>query len=176
MRSTRAGPTKLQNTWIKMPIRFRWTSKEYIPIALMLFGACGLFQALFIFIAQYFLGVGNYIVIILIPIGATIALFFGVVLIFESFIQVEKRKKLKTQFQKSRKQTSKLRNFLYFPVVRPLIIVFPIFAAIFFITFVISLTFLDNVISFLIAENLATLISLLVANFIEKKYAKIQRY
>lgn len=159
-----------------MPVRFRWTSKEYIPIALMLFGACGLFQAFFIFIAQYFLGVGNYIVIILVPIGATIALFFGVVLIFESFTQVEKRMKLKTQFQKSRKETSKLRKFLYFPVVRPLIIVFPIFAAIFFITFGISLSFLDNVLSFLIAENLGTLISLLVANFIEKKYAKIQKY
>ena len=159
-----------------MPIRFRWTSKEYIPIALMLFGACGLFQALFIFIAQYFLGVGNYIVIVLIPIGATIALFFGVVLIFESFVQVEKRKKLKTQFQKTRTETSKLKKFLFFPVVRPLIIVFPIFAATFFITFGICLTFLDNVLSFVFSENIATLISLLVANFIEKKYAKVQRY
>jgi len=130
----------------------------------MLFGACGLFQALFIFIAQYFLGVGNYIVVILIPVGATVALFF------------EKRKKLKTQFQKSRAETSKLRKFLYFPVVRPLIIVFPIFAVIFFTTFGIGLAFFDNVLSFVIAENLATLISLLIANFIEKKYAKIQRY
>jgi len=159
-----------------MPIRFRWTSKEYIPIALMLFGVCGLFQALFIFIAQYFLGVGNYIVVILIPVGATIALFFGVVLIFESFIEVEKRKKLKTQFQKSKQTTSKFRTFLYFPIVRPIIIVFPIFAAVFFITYGISLTFLDNVFSFLIAENAATLISLLVANYIEKKYAKIQKF
>ena len=142
----------------------------------MLFGVCGLFQALFIFIAQYFLGVGNYIVVILIPVGATIALFFGVVLIFESFIEVEKRKKLKTQFQKSKQTTSKFRTFLYFPIVRPIIIVFPIFAAVFFITYGISLTFLDNVFSFLIAENAATLISLLVANYIEKKYAKIQKF
>jgi len=158
-----------------MPIRFRWTSKEYIPIALMLFGVCGLFQAFFIFLAQYFLGVGNYIVVILIPIGATIALFFGVILIFESFVQVEKRKKLKTQYQKLRQSSSKLRTFLYFPIVRPIIIVFPIFIAAFFITYGICITFLDNILSFLIAENSATLISLLVANFIEKKYAKIQK-
>lgn len=158
-----------------MPIRFRWTSKEYIPVALMLFGACGLFQALFIFIAQYFFGVGNYIVVILIPFGATIALFFGVVLIFESFIQVEKRNKLKTQFQKSGQTVSKYRRFIYFPIVRPVIIVFPIFAAIFFTTYGVCITFLDNVLSFIFAENLATLISLLVANFIEKKYAKIQK-
>jgi hypothetical protein len=142
----------------------------------MLFGVCGLFQTFFIFIAQYFLGVGNYIVVILIPVGATIALFFGVVLIFESFVQVEKRKKLKTQFQKSRQSGSKLRRFLYFPIVRPIIIIFPIFAVIFFATFGISLAFLDNVMSFLVAENVATLISLLIANFIEKKYAKIQKF
>jgi hypothetical protein len=142
----------------------------------MLFGVCGLFQTFFIFIAQYFLGVGNYIVVILIPIGATIALFFGVVLIFESFVQVEKRKKLKSQFQKSKQSGSKLRMFLYFPIVRPVVIVFPIFAAIFFTTFGICMTFLDSVMSFMVAENLATLISLLIANFIEKKYARIQKF
>jgi len=159
-----------------MPIRFRWTSKEYVPIALMLFGACGIFQVLFIFLAQYILGVGNYVVVILIPIGTTIALFFGVVIIFESFVQVENRKKFKNQFQKSRLESSKFRKILYFPIIRPIIIVFPVFAVIFISTYGISLIFLDNVIAFLIAENLATLISLLIANLIEKKYAKIKRF
>ena len=159
-----------------MPIRFRWSSKEYLPIALMLFGVCGLFQTLFVFIAQYFLGVGNYIVVILIPIGATIALFFGVVLIYESFIQVEKRRRLRTQFLKSRGTSSRIRSFLMFPIVRPIIIVFPIFAAIFFATYGVCLYFLDKIMSFIVAENLATLISLLVANYIEKKYAKVQKF
>jgi len=158
-----------------MPIRFRWSSKEYVSIAFMLFGACGLFQVFFIFVAQYFLGVGNHLVVILIPIGATIALFFGVVIIFESFAQVEKRKILKTQFSKSR-QISKIQKFLYFPIVRPLIITFPIFAILFFSTYGVCYIFLNNIMSFIIAENLATLISLLIANFIEKKYAKILRY
>ena len=158
-----------------MPIKFRWSSKEYISIAFMLFGACGLFQVFFIFIAQYFLGVGNHLVVILIPIGATIALFFGVVIIFESFAQVEKRKILKTQFSKSQ-QISKIKKFLLFPIVRPLIITFPVFICSFFLTYGVCYTFLNNIISFLIAENLATLISLIIANFIEKKYAKIQRY
>jgi len=158
-----------------MPIRFRWSSKEYVSIAFMLFGACGLFQVFFIFVAQYFLGVGNHLVVILIPIGATIALFFGVVIIFESFAQVEKRKTLKTQFSKSR-QISKIQKVLYFPIVRPLIITFPIFAILFFSTYGVCYIFLNNIMSFIIAENLATLISLLIANFIEKKYAKILRY
>jgi len=159
-----------------MPIRFRWSSKEYIPIAFMLFGACGLFQVFFIFVAQYFLHVGNHLVVILIPIGATVALFFGVVIIFESFAQVERKKKLKTQFSKSRQNLSKIQKFLYFPIVRPLIITFPIFTILFFSTYGVCYNFLNNIMSFLIAENLATLISLLIANYIEKKYAKIQRY
>ena len=159
-----------------MPIRFRWSSKEYMPIALMLLGACGIFQVLFIFLAQFILRVGNYIVVILIPIGTTIALFFGVVIIFESFVQVEKRKKARSQFQKKRSELSKFRRILYFPIIRPIIIVFPVFTAIFFSTYGISLIFLDNVMAFLISENLAAIISLLIANLIEKKYAKINRY
>jgi hypothetical protein len=142
----------------------------------MLLGVCGLFQTLFVFIAQYFLGVGNYIVVILIPVGATIALFFGVILIFESFVQVERRKQLKTQFKKSRQAGSKFRSFLRFPIVRPIIVVFPIFTALFFTSYGICITFLDNVIAFLISENIATLVSLLIANFIEKKYAKIKKF
>ena len=159
-----------------MPIRFRWSSKEYISIAFILFGACGLFQVFFIFIAQYFFGVGNYIVVILIPIGATVALYFGVIIIFESFAQVERKKKLKSQFSKSRPNVSKIQTFLNFPIVRPLTITFPVFTILFFITYGVCHTFLNNINSFIIAENLATLTSLLIANFIEKKYAKIQRY
>ena len=159
-----------------MPIRFRWSSKEYIPIAFMLFGACGLFQVFFIFVAQYFLGVGNHLVVILIPIGATIALFFGVIIIFESFAQVERKKKLKTQFSKSLQKFSKIQKILYFPIVRPLTITFPIFTILFFSTYGVCYIFLNNIMSFIIAENLATITSLLIANFIEKKYAKIQRY
>ncbi len=104
-----------------MPIRFRWTSKEYMPIALMLFGVCGIFQVLFIVLAQFVLGVGNYLVVILIPVGTTIALFFGVVIIFESFVQVEKRKKMRSQFQKSRIGVSKFRAILHFPISKMLI-------------------------------------------------------
>ena len=36
--------------------------------------------------------------------------------------------------------------------------------------------FLDKVMAFVISENLAIVISLLIANLIEKKYGKIKRY
>ena len=141
----------------------------------MLFGACGLFQVFFIFVAQYLLNVGNHLVVILIPIGATVALFFGVVIIFESFAQVERKKKLKSQFSKPR-QISKIKKFLYSPIGRPLVIVFLPFTILFFSTYGVCYIFLNNIFSFIIAENLATLVSLLIANFIEKKYAKIKRF
>ncbi|NHJ23611.1 MAG: hypothetical protein EAX89_03490 [Candidatus Lokiarchaeota archaeon] len=159
-----------------MPLRFRWTSKEYLPIALMLFGVCGLFQVLFVFIAQYFLSVGNYIVIILIPIGISIALFFGNIIIFESFAQIERKKVLKNQYYKSRSNISKLKIILQFPIIRPLTITFPTFAALFFISFSISTLIINNTISFIVAENVAALVCLLIANLIEKNYAKVQRY
>jgi hypothetical protein len=159
-----------------MPLRFRWTSKEYLPIALMLFGVCGLFQVLFIFLAQYFLAVGNYIAVILIPIGITIALFFGNIIIFESYAQVERKRVLKKQFSKRRSNISRLSKFIHFPIARPLIITFPIFTVLFFISFPISAVLLNNTISFIIAENVGAIACLFVANIIEKSYARVQRF
>jgi hypothetical protein len=159
-----------------MPIRVRWTTKQYFPFALMLLGACGVFQVLFIFIAQYLLNVGNLYVVTLIPIGVTIALFFGTMIIFESYAQVERNKKLKSRFQKSRGYSSTLESFLYFPIVRPLLIVFAIFTGIFFGAYFFCATFLDKSLSFLVAETFAAVICLLIANLVEKRYGRIKRY
>ena len=159
-----------------MPIRFRWTSKEYFPIAIMLLGVCGLFQVLFTFIAQYFLEVGNYIAVILIPIGITIALFFGTIIIFEAYAQVERKRVLKAQFSKKKSTISNLKKFLLFPIVRPIVITFPIFAILFFISFPICNFLVNSTISFIISENIGAVACLLVANMIEKNYARIQRY
>ena len=159
-----------------MPIRVRWRSKEYIPYAFMLMGACGSFQLLFIFIAQYFLGIGNYLIVILMPIIAAVGLYFGSTIIFEAFAQVERRKKLKTQFNKSKGDLSMIQRFLQFQVVKPLLISFIPFTALFFISYFVSIAFFDNLISFLIAENFSTLVCLLIANLFEKNYAKVRRY
>jgi len=159
-----------------MPIRVRWTTKDYFPFALMLLGTCGIFQVLFIFIAQYLLNVGNFYVVILIPTGVTIALFFGSTIIFESYAQVERNRKLKTQFQKAQGHSSNIERFLYFPVVRPLLIMFAVFTALFFSSYFFCATFLGKALSFLVAENFAALICLLISNFIEKRYGRIKRY
>ena len=159
-----------------MPIRIRWKSKEYFGIALLLLGMCGILQLFFIYIGQYFLEIGNYFVVILVPLGITLATFYASIIIFESYAQVERREKLRSQFRKSKTFSSKLKQFLNFPVTRPLIIIFAIFTPIFFISFYICILFLNNTISFLTAENISAIICLLIANLIEKNYGRVRRY
>ena len=158
-----------------MPIIIRWNSKEYFGIALMLLGACGLFQLIFIFVAQYFLSVGNYLAIILIPIAVSVTLFFAATIIFDSYVQVERKVKLRSQFRKLKAKHAKLSKFFEFPIVKPLLIIFVIFSVLYFISFAICIIFLDNVLSFIVAENLATITCLLVSNYIEKNVSKVQR-
>jgi hypothetical protein len=159
-----------------MPIRVRWRSKEYIGIGLLLLGMCGVLQLLLIFIGQYFLGIGNYFVVILIPIGITLAIFYAALIIFESYAQVERREKLRSQFRKLKVDLSRIKQFLNFPITKPLIIIFLVFLPIFFICFYIGTLFLNNTISFLTAENISAIVCLLIANLIEKSYGRVQRY
>jgi len=159
-----------------MPIRIRWKSKDYIGYGLMLLGGCGLFQTFFILFAQYFLLVANYFVIIIIPIGTTLALFYGSIIIFESFAEVSRRKKLRSQFRKKASEQETLSRILNFPITLPLLISFIVFIAFFSTIYGILALFLNNQLSFLISENAAAILLLLVANAIERYYAKIRRY
>ncbi|MFX1385519.1 MAG: hypothetical protein ACFFBP_24150 [Promethearchaeota archaeon] len=158
-----------------MPLNIRWKQKDYLGIALMLFGACGIFQAGIIIIAQYAFSIDNYLVITLIPIGVTIALFYCSIIVFDSFAQVERRRKIRRQFRKL-SENKKFRKFLLFPIVRPLLILFSIFIGAFLLSYVICYFYLTNIISFIIAENIGTFICILIANLIEKSYGKVQRY
>jgi hypothetical protein len=122
------------------------------------------------------LEIGNYFVVILVPLGITLATFYASIIIFESYAQVERREKIRSQFRKSKTYSSKLEQFLNFPITKPLIIIFAVFTPFFFITFYICILFLNNTISFLTAENISAIICLLIANLIEKKYGKVRRY
>ena len=159
-----------------MPIKVRWRSKEYIGIGLLLLGMSAVLQLFLIIIGQYALGIGNYFVVILIPIGMTLAVFYAAMIIFESYAQVERREKLRSQFRKSKVDLSGLKQFLNFPITKPLIIIFLVFLPVFFISFYVCTLFMNATISFLTAENISTIICLLIANIIEKSYGKVQRY
>ena len=159
-----------------MPIRIRWKSKEYIGIGLLLLGLCGMFQLFFIYVGQYFLGIGNYIIVILLPIGIWAALFFATTIIFESYAQVERREKLRSQFRKSGRKNSKIEKLLNFPITKPMLVIFVLFSTFFFSIFFICYIFFDATMSFLLAENISAIICLLVANLIEKNYGRFNRY
>ncbi|MFW9826124.1 MAG: hypothetical protein ACFFEY_00705 [Candidatus Thorarchaeota archaeon] len=158
-----------------MPIKIRWTSKEYFGIGLLLLGMSGIFQLYFIFIGQYVLAMGSHVIVILIPIGIWVATFFATIIIFESYAQVERREKLSRGFRKRVIRGSKLKMLLNFPITKPLLIVFIIFNIFFFITFFICKLFLNNTLSFLTAEVMSAVICLLIANLIEKNYGRVKR-
>jgi len=159
-----------------MPIRIRWLSKEYFGIGLLLLSMCGIFQLFFIYIGQFFLAMGNHLVVILIPLGIWVALFFAALIIFESYAQVERREKLKSRFRKSTIKSSKLKKILDFPITKPLLIIFILFNAFFFISFFIFVLFLSNSMAFLVAEILSAVFCLLIANLIEKNYGRVKRF
>ncbi|MFX1304485.1 MAG: hypothetical protein ACFFBV_10935 [Promethearchaeota archaeon] len=159
-----------------MPIRIRWLSKEYFGIGLLLLSICGIFQLFFIFIGQYFLAMGNHIIVILIPIGIWVAIFYATLIIFESYAQVERREKLRSRFGRTTIKSSRLKKFLDFPITKPLLIIFILFNGFFFSIFFICVLFLNNSLSFLLAENLSALFCLLIANLIEKNYGRVKRY
>jgi hypothetical protein len=158
-----------------MPIRIRWTSKEYFGPLLLLLGMSGISQLYFIYIGQYFLALGNHIVAVLIPIGIWIALFYATLIIFESYAQIERREKLRSRFRKALSKSSKIKKFLDFPITKPLLIVFIFFNIFFFSIFFISILFLNNTMAFLTAEVISAIFCLLVANLIERKYGRVRR-
>ena len=159
-----------------MPVRIRWKSKNYFGIALMFLGACGLFQSLFIIIAQFILRIGNYFAITIIPLAVSLGLTYGAMIIFESIAQVQKRKQLKTQFKKGKSDIPLTKRILDFPITIPLLITLIIFSVFFIISYAITITFLDRRLSFIISEPVGVMILLLIANGFEKYYGKVIRY
>ena len=159
-----------------MPIRIRWTSKEYFGIGLLLLGMSGMFQLFFIFVGQYFLAMGNHVVVVLIPIGVWLAIFFATLIIFESYAQVERRERLRSRFGKKTSKGTTLKRFLNFPITKPLLIIFIVFNVFFFSTFFISTLFIHNSMAFLAAEILSATFCLLIANLIERNYGRVKRF
>jgi hypothetical protein len=159
-----------------MPLKIRWSSKEYMPTALILLGVCGLFQVLIIAISQYIFYVGNYLIITIIPLGTIAALYFASIMVYEAFAQVERKEKLKRQYFKSGSYSSKIKVFLNNSIARPLLIIFAFFTTFFFITFFISSSLINNQMAFLISEIIAGVVCLLIANYFEKNYAKVRRF
>ena len=122
------------------------------------------------------MSIGNYFVVILIPIAVTLALFYASKIMYESFAQVERRKKLRSQFAKKKNLDSKLKKFLEFPISKPLLIMFGIFTGLFIASYAICFLFLSIIYAFLVAEIIGAIMCLLFANYFEISYAKVRKY
>lgn len=161
-----------------MPLRILWKSKNYLPFALMMLGACGLFQWLYIFVAQYLLHIGDYLIILVIPVAIMGALFLSTTIIFEGYAQIKRRKKLKNQFLKKGTLDTRVQKILAFPISKPILIVFALFTGVFIATYAIcaAAASLDVILSFLIAENVAAVSCIFFADYFERNYAKIRKF
>lgn len=156
-----------------MPIRIRWLSGKHLGLAFMIVGLCGLFQVIFIALAQYVFLIGSLFAVYLIPLGAVVGLVLASVIIYESIADVERRKKIKSQF---RKKGEKKSTFWSFPITKPIIICLGSFSLMFILVYAISIAAaLTSFQSFIIAENAATIICIFIAHLVERMWAKIKR-
>ena len=155
-----------------MPIRIRWIKGKFLGLVLMIIGFCGLFQVIYLFLAQYLFQIGSLFAVIIIPIGTTIGLILTAVIIFESIAEVERRSKIKSQF---RKKSTKDKKFFSFPITKPLLICFMSFTLIYLLCYFICIIFLNSFQSFLIAENISTISCIFIAHIIERNWAKIKK-
>ncbi|MEJ2279919.1 MAG: hypothetical protein P8Y70_19565, partial [Candidatus Lokiarchaeota archaeon] len=156
--------------------RIRWFSKEYIGIALLLLGSVVFIQAIFIILSQYFFGVGNYFVITIIPLGVSIGLFYAALIIYESFIQVHRRRRLRNRFIKDIENIKIFKKILNFPITKPILITAALYIPVFLVIFAIGNAFIEGSYAFIIAQNIAVIFCLIIANAIERSYAKVVRY
>lgn len=155
-----------------MPIRIRWIKGKFLGLGLMIIGFCGLFQVIYLFLAQYLFQIGSLFAVIIIPIGATIGLILTSVIIFESIAEVERRRKIKSQFKK---KAIKDKKILSFPITKPLLICFMSFTLIYILCYFICIFFLNSFQSFLIAENISTISCIFIGHLIERNWAKIKK-
>ncbi len=157
-----------------MSLKISWKSKENLGTALIFLGASGLLQTLFILIAQYGFQVGNYVAVIIVPIGVSLTLYLSLIVTFEVFAQLERKAKILKPFQKKKtKKRQKIKSLFNNSILKPVLIIFSCFTGISLATYAISIILVNSFISFLIAENLAAVLCIIIANYFEKYYAGI---
>ena len=144
-----------------MPIKLNWTKGKNLGLAMIFLGIMGLFQVLFIALAQYKLRVGSLYVVSLIPIAIIIATFYSLIIIFESNTSMASYRSKHKYGKKSKFSLVKS------PFFRPLLIVMISFTILFFITLGILKDMEDVTLKFILSENVAAIGSLFIANYFE---------
>jgi hypothetical protein len=158
-------------------IKLNWLRGKSFGLALLYLGIMGLFQILFITVAQYGMKIGSRPITILVPIAVILATFYCVLVIFESYTSMNEYRSSHTlkhsKYAKNKGFLSKIIKNIY---VRPVFYVVIIFSGIFFFTWLILFAFFEqNWIVFAIVDNVAALGLILITAYIEKANSRKTR-
>ncbi len=113
-----------------MPIRLNWLRGRNFGLGMIFLGVIGLTQVIFIIIAQYGLQIGSADLVTLIPIGVTLALFYSIVIIFESNTFMTKYRETRSYGSKKNKEEEVSRAIIWI-FARPIVIVVVVFVIFF---------------------------------------------
>jgi hypothetical protein len=136
-------------------MELNWTKGKNLGLAMIIFSLSLLYQIIIISIAEYAYLIGSPVVMVLIPLGASIAIAYSVSIIFMGNLTGESYAKLQTGLG----EKENLQRILY-----PYLIVIGIFSALFFLTYYIAVEKLSPLSSLVIGENLASIVTLIISD------------
>lgn len=162
-----------------MPIKLNWLRGQNLGLALIFLAITGFTQVIFIIIAQYGMKMGSLYFVIFIPIGVVLALFYSIIIIFESQTTMSRFRENHPHSQKKGQKLkfTSTKTWLY---LRPFLIIVISFVASFLIMYGILYKSMeedkiDVGVFFIIAENVGAIVSLIVATYIETDVARRMR-
>lgn len=149
-----------------MPIRVQWFKGRYIGLSLFYFGIMGLVQSvLFIPFGQYIMSIGSLYVLILLPLGVTLAMTYSTQILYEGYAQ---------QYSRSRRKAKDLLFGMEKDIFKPIIIISVGFTIIFFIANSLLGT-MESINAFVISENIAAIGVLIIATVLENQLVPKKR-
>lgn len=159
-----------------MPVKLNWLKGRNLGLGFIYLGVMGLVQVAFIAIAQYAMKVGSLITINLLSVGIILALFYSVLVIFESTVSMSKFREARPFLQKKSgvdKDSFQIGNFAIDKMfVKPVLIVTVVYGVLFglMIAFLWSSKEkgdLDASTVFVIASNVGAIFALIFASYFD---------
>ncbi len=128
------------------------------------------FQTLFIIHGQYLTNVGSIYALMLVPVGVSLALAFSAVMIYEALAQRQRTSRIRQTHGKGKmalERTAFWKTTTFYASVS----VFVLFFLLYLAAFVIAIDALEAMQSFIIAENVGAIGTLVIVSLFESQYA-----
>ncbi|MCF2139839.1 MAG: hypothetical protein K9W44_07285 [Candidatus Lokiarchaeota archaeon] len=159
-------------------VKLNWFRGKSLGLALIYLGIMGIYQLLFMVLAQYGLQIGSRPIIILVPIGVILATFYSVIILFETnttMIQYRQKMKYKNKKKKKKKVSSKQAFLSAISVlwkntyIRPIFYTVIVFATVFGLSYWVCTLFVEEISSvFVLADNIGAIGCILFANYFDQ--------